>query len=99
MAVERTVAQRGTRCPYCVCATRVQTGGSPFDLFLFFRRHRAALEQICDKIGDGSSLGLQQMKQKVSESQTQTQKCKPWAHAPSGSTNCQWYDLSVILSS
>jgi len=68
MTVERTVAQRGTRCPYCVCATRVQTGGSPFDLFLFFRRHRAALEQIRDKVGDGSSLGLQQMQQKVSES-------------------------------
>jgi hypothetical protein len=48
----------GSKRPYSVGTTRVQTGRGPLDLLLFLGRYLASLEQVRDKVGDGSSLGL-----------------------------------------
>ena len=45
---------------YCVGTTRVETGRCPLDLILFFGGYRTTIKQVRDKVGDCSSLGLQQ---------------------------------------
>jgi hypothetical protein len=50
------------KASYCVGTTRVETGRRPLNLFLFFGGYLATVKQVRDKVGDCSSLGLQQEK-------------------------------------
>jgi hypothetical protein len=54
------VRRRIMEVSYSVGTTRVETGRGPLDLVLFFGRHLATFEQVRDKVGNSSSLGLQQ---------------------------------------
>ena len=52
---------------HSVGTTRVEAGCRPLDLVLFFGRYLATIKQVRDKVGDCSSLGLQQERREGSE--------------------------------
>lgn len=56
-----------SKVSYRVGTTRVETGRRPLDLFLFFGGYLATIKQVRDKVGNCSSLGLQQERQEGSE--------------------------------
>ena len=75
----------GSKESYCVGTTRVKTGRRPLDLFLFFGGYRATIKQVRDKVGDCSSLGLQQERREDSEyGMVQTNPRSEVKGAPSG---------------